>query len=74
LVAVEVKTNPAFSLGRSADLFSAAEFRAHPLAPQYDVSPDGQRFLMIRGATRSGIDRLIVVENWFEELKEKSRK
>jgi serine/threonine protein kinase len=74
LVAVEVKTNPAFSLGRSAGLFSAAEFRAHPLAPQYDVSPDGQRFLMIRGATRSGIDKLIVVENWFEELKEKSRK
>jgi serine/threonine-protein kinase len=74
LVAVEVKTNPAFSLGRSATLFSAAEFRANPLARQYDVSPDGQRFLMIRGATRSGIDKLIVVENWFEELKAKSRK
>jgi hypothetical protein len=28
---------------------------------------------MIREATRSGIDKLIVVENWFEELKAKLR-
>ena len=40
---------------------------------QYDVSPDGQRFLMIKEG--SGTDQatasasLIVVQNWFEELK-----
>jgi WD40-like Beta Propeller Repeat len=33
----------------------------------YDVAPDGQRFLMIRNDTRSG--RLNVVLNWAEELK-----
>ena len=45
-------------------------------APQgrtYDVSPDGQRFLMIKAG--GGSDQaaappsIIVVQNWFEELK-----
>ena len=40
----------------------------------YDVSPDGQRFLMIKevargsSSTRAG---MVVVLNWFEELKAK---
>jgi len=41
-------------------------------ARTYDVSPDGQRFLMIRdGATDANgpPPSLIVVEHWFEELK-----
>jgi len=38
------------------------------------VSADDQRFLMLRPVAGSGSDRLIVVENWFEELKAKSRK
>ena len=33
----------------------------------YDVAPDGQRFLMIRNESNSG--RLNVVLNWAEELK-----
>jgi Tol biopolymer transport system component/tRNA A-37 threonylcarbamoyl transferase component Bud32 len=73
LVAVEVKTNPTFSLGRSATLFSVAEFRSNPFAVQYAVSPDDRRFLMIRRAA-SVPDKLVVVDNWFEELKAKSRK
>jgi hypothetical protein len=36
------------------------------------VAPDDKRFLMIR-AKPDAADRLIVVENWFEELKAKSR-
>ncbi len=38
----------------------------------YDISPDGQRFLMIKdasaGATATPAD-LIVMEHWVEELK-----
>jgi hypothetical protein len=33
------------------------------------VAPDDRRFLMIRTVEPSLADRLIVVENWFEELK-----
>jgi serine/threonine-protein kinase len=74
LVAVEVKTRPTFSLGRSTPLFSAAGFESNQFVPQYDVSLDGRRFLMIRPIAASASDKLIVVDNWFEELKAKSRK
>src|SRR5213080_1030138 len=71
LVAVAINTNPRFSLGRSAALFPAAGFTSLRFGPQYAVAPDDRRFLMIRAGTP---DKLIVVENWFEELKAKSRK
>ena len=41
----------------------------------YDVSSDGQRFLMIRfggaGDDASDPNDLVVVQNWFEELRER---
>ena len=38
--------------------------------PKYDVSPDGQRFLMIKPAEQKQADptQINVVLNWFEEL------
>ena len=36
--------------------------------PGYDVLPDG-RFLMVRGADPSGTREIVLVQNWFEELK-----
>jgi hypothetical protein len=74
LVAVAINTNPRFSLGRSAALFPAAGFTSLRFAPQYAVAPDGRRFLMIRPLQTGAPDKLIVVENWFEELRTKSRK
>jgi len=43
-----------------------------PLAG-YAVAPDQKRLLMIRLLHSGAPDTLVVVENWFEELK-KSRK
>ena len=41
--------------------------------PQYDVTPDGKRFLMLAPTPRpegsQNRSRLVVVQNWFEELK-----
>lgn len=37
----------------------------------YDVSPDGQRFLMVKGDTQAAPRQLRLVVNWFEELKAK---
>ncbi len=41
----------------------------------YDVSPDGQRFVMLqaRGRTPDVITQMIVVQNWTEELKRLTR-
>ena len=35
----------------------------------YDVSPDGRRFLVVKDAPREKAPSLVVVEHWFEELK-----
>jgi len=74
LVVVAVNTTPRFSLGRSTVLFSGAGFSSLRFTPQYAVAPDDQHFLMIRPLETSTPDKLIVVENWFEELRAKSRK
>jgi DNA-binding SARP family transcriptional activator/Tol biopolymer transport system component len=70
LVAVAIKPAPTFSLGRSARLFPTGAFTSAEWGREYDVSPDDKRFLMIRPAP----DNLIVVKNWFEELKAKSQR
>ena len=42
-------------------------------ASNYDVTPDGQGFVMIRtpesSAESSGTTQITLVQNWFEELK-----
>ena len=38
----------------------------------YDVSADGQRFLMLKPSeetSSSSLTQIVVVQNWFEELK-----
>jgi hypothetical protein len=69
LVAVAVHTSPTFSPGRATVLFPAARFTSLRFNPQYAVAPDDRRFLMIRPLAPGTRDKLIVVENWFEELK-----
>ena len=67
-----VDTDPAFAPGIPGLLFEGPYrfgFGTRPLP--YDVSPDGQRFLMIKEpATREPSDQsqIILVQNWFEEL------
>jgi hypothetical protein len=37
----------------------------------YDVTPDGQRFLMVREVPQptARVAQMVLVQNWFEELK-----
>ena len=69
LVAVGVNANLTFSVGRSTRLFPAAGYESNRFTPQYAVAPDDKRFLMIRPLETKSPDNIIVVENWFEELK-----
>jgi len=73
-VAVELQSTPTFSLGRLTTLFPAANYFSFERAAQYAVAPDDRRFLMIRRVPGGVPDELIVVDNWFEELKAKRRK
>ena len=52
-------------------LFSVRPYLSSQFHPFYDVTPDGQ-FLMVRSENGDPQDGdLILVENWFEELKTK---
>jgi hypothetical protein len=73
MVAASVTTAPTFSLGNTKVLFRALTYVSFAGHQQYDVSRDDQRFLMIRPVGSSVTDKLVVVENWFEELKNKSK-
>ena len=73
MLAVPVQTTGAFSRGQAVKLFSAAPYYATQ-ARNFDVSRDGQRFLMFKDLPRpaaTGIapSSINVVLNWFEELK-----
>jgi eukaryotic-like serine/threonine-protein kinase len=74
LVAVKVQSAPTFALGRSTALFPAAGYYSFARGLEYAVAPDDRRFLMIRQVAGGPPDELIVVDNWFEELKAKQRK
>ena len=68
LIAVPIQTEPTFSAGRPTPLFEKAYVSGGIAAiPHYDISPDGQRFLMVK--QEQGESQIHVVLNWFEELK-----
>ncbi len=64
--------DPSFSAGQQVVMFSMDGYLPGNGHPQYDVSSDDQRFVMLRiDDDGSGADELIVVTNFFEELKAK---
>jgi len=68
MMAVSVQTEPSFSVGKPRLLFEGSYVYAQfaPWKQYYDISPDGQQFVMIKEAGQAPIH---VVLNWFEELK-----
>jgi serine/threonine-protein kinase len=62
-------TTPTFSPGPPRALFSLQGYATQPVHALYDVSADDQRFVMIRLASHTQGRGLILVENFFEELK-----
>jgi eukaryotic-like serine/threonine-protein kinase len=72
MMVAEVEAQPSFSVSKPRMLFEGPYVAATITTPNYDVSPDGQRFLMIKPSEQSGaMTQIVVVQNWFEELKQK---
>jgi Tol biopolymer transport system component len=75
IVAVPVQAGPSFAAGNPKALFEGRYVLGFGGHRSYDVSPDGQRFLLIKaGAVAASPQaappaRFIIVENWFEELR-----
>ena len=75
LIGVPVRTSGStFSIGSPAKVFDTKYAEPNP-ARHYDVSADGQRFLMIKdsaaGDPNATPASMVVVEHWFEELKQR---
>ena len=76
MMAVDIETEPDFTVGTPTPLFEGGFVsRAGGPFPVYDVSADGQRFLMVQSASlidsEAAPPQINIVLNWFEELKER---
>jgi Tol biopolymer transport system component len=65
-----VTTKPVLSIGTPTRLFEGNYYTTWP-ARTFDVTADGQRFLMIQDKDLPSvkISQIVLVQNWFEELK-----
>ena len=73
-----VPVNPAgqtFVAGNPVKLFDRSRYFDGITYRTYDVSPDGQKFLMVKDVgssdDKAAPPSMTVVEHWFEELKQK---
>jgi hypothetical protein len=50
-------------------LFDLSNYDRGVPGRQYDVAPDGQHFLLVKVGSAADPSRIVVVENWTDELK-----
>ncbi len=70
MMVVPVEPGPPMTFGASQLLFEGNYRVGTQGGLNYDVSSDGQRFLMVRSTAESDpeVGRIQLVENWFTEL------
>ena len=72
MMAVDITTEPTFSAGTPRILFEKPFLRGGVFRANYDITPDGQRFVMTQaGLQQEDTTQINVVLNWFEELKQR---
>ena len=71
MMAVDVVSHPTFTASKPRVLFERRSLPTPAASPNFDVSRDGQRFLMVEAAEpeEQSPAQINVVFNWFEELK-----
>jgi eukaryotic-like serine/threonine-protein kinase len=73
MMAVAVETKPTFKAGVPETLFQDTYYSSY--GHNWDISPDGKRFLMVKGTNAASesamLQRFNIVLNWFEELKQR---
>jgi hypothetical protein len=67
----DIRTVGGFSASKPRLMFNTLEYAGNGPCRTWDVSPDGQHFLMIKLGEQKAqpVTELILVQNWFEELK-----
>jgi Tol biopolymer transport system component len=71
--AVDVGTDGGFATSKPRLLFERPGYSPGEPIRGYDLSQDGQRFLMVKFGQRkpTPVTEMILVQNWFEELRQK---
>jgi Tol biopolymer transport system component len=70
LVSAAFSAGPEFSVDSRTFLFDVSEFEPSQPHANYDVSPDGSRFVMVHQGV---IPEMVYVLNWAEEVRRRSR-
>ena len=76
-MAVAVETEPTFSAGKPRILFRGPYITGYGENFPWDISPDGKRFLLMKQSTVDASTEVTprptinIVQNWFEELKQR---
>ena len=82
MMVAKVKTDPSFSVELTQALFTGDQVGtvlydgSGFFIPSYDVTPDGQRFVVVQNVGEAGEaspTTLTVVLNWFAEFKDQQR-
>jgi len=67
MMVVTAETVPKFSVSAPKELFSG-RFESYRCSANYDITPDGNRFIMIEPEEGSEPTQVNIVLNWIEEL------
>jgi Tol biopolymer transport system component len=73
LMSLPVTPGAGFAPGSARSLFSVAPYSSAINRPQYDVGPDDRRFVMIRPPPQESRPEVVLVENFFTDLKLKMK-
>jgi hypothetical protein len=73
MMAVEITAQPDFEARNPTKLFEGPYLQSERGIQVYDVSPDGQHFLMLKPVDEMPVPptQINVVLNWLEELKQR---
>ena len=70
IYAISFETKPYLNIGQPKLILEGSNWFGRWHSTDFDISPDGSYFLLIRGESRDP-QKFIIVYNWFEEMKEK---
>jgi serine/threonine-protein kinase len=74
VMAVSIQTEPELAMGTPIPLFQGNYVWSWPFGRNYDISRDGQRFLMIENSDPPpAATEFEVVLNWYEEFRDRER-
>ena len=68
MMAAPIKPGSNFAYERPVRLFQAADYFVN-VARNFDVTPDGKGFIMVKSPSGSERQSIVVVTNWLEEVR-----